>query len=170
MNTTPTRRKPRQFTTGAKIAATTAAVTALLGGWNLIGHLDAAQAASKADAQSAGTTVNTATQRSLLLPTVTPTVAATPGLPAITFAPIPALPPASALLQASISNGTSGVSLAAITLPPLQALAPLPTMAPLPGLPSLPQPPAQSSGGGGGGGGNSGGGGGGGGSQQSGGS
>ena len=91
MTTTPTRRKPRHFTTGAKAAATTVAVTALLGGWNLIGHLDAAQAANKAGAQSAATTDSTAAQPSLLLPTVTPSVAAPPELRSITFAPIPTL-------------------------------------------------------------------------------
>ena len=164
MTTTSTRRKPRRFTTGAKVAATTVAVTALLGGWNLIGHLEAAQAANKAGAQSGATTDSTVVKPSLMLPTVTPTPAATPELRTFAFAPIPTLAPASDLLQATAPDLSNGGGLAAIALPPLQALAPLPTMEPLPALPALPPPPAASSGGGGNGGG------GGGGSQQSGGS
>jgi len=140
--------KPRKFTTRAKTMVTAMSVSALIGGWNVLSHLEAlkagaAQAASGPD------------QASWAVPTFTPTpVIPTPWptIPALVIPPVAPLPagdsrfaqaPPTPVDNADASSAQGGNS-AAITLPPV-AVAPLPTLGPLPDLPALPavsQPPA----------------------------
>ena len=139
MKTTPTpstKRKPQRFGGAAKIAVSALAVTTLLGGWNLIAHLDRAQAdaQAKSAAPVAPTFSLTATKQSSA-----PTMLAFPTLPPLTIAPAPTLRPAPNL---SLPGVTTAANAAAFTTQGLPALAPLPKLAPLPSMPNLPPPPA----------------------------
>jgi hypothetical protein len=121
----PKRKAPR-FGGAAKIAVSALAATTLLGGWNLIAHLDNAQADAKANNDGATT---------LLAPISSPMLAP------LTIAPVPTLRPASNLALPSAAEIANPAVFTASKLP---ALAPLPTMA---SLPNLPPPPSAPSGG-----------------------
>ncbi|MBK8050486.1 MAG: hypothetical protein IPK16_27320 [Anaerolineales bacterium] len=129
------RKRPsqRKFGAGARTVIAGAAMTAVIGGWNLVGHLDAAKAESspEMDLAKQGTP-------DIVFPTVTPTAVGL--LPSLAVTPIPTLPPRTQ--YESQTTGGQPVSTGALNLPALPAFAPLPTMAPLPQLPSLPQAPA----------------------------
>lgn len=144
MKTTPTpstKRKPQRFGGAAKIAVSALAATTLLGGWNLIAHLDRAQA--DAQAKSAAPAMPTLSPTAKKQ-TVAPTPLVFPTLAPLTIAPAPTLRPAPNL---SLPDVTTAVNAAAFTTLDLPAVAPLPTMAPLPSMPNLPPPPALSHGG-----------------------
>ncbi len=143
----PARRKPRKFSGQAKTIVSAAAVTALIGGWNLIAHLDNAQATDMAP-QPAQNDAAVLQEIHLNTPTPSPW----PTLAPLQIAAIPTLAPRTALPDGGVSLAQAGN----VQLPAMALLAPLPDLAPLPSMPSLPPPP--SSGGGGGGGGNNGGG------------
>ena len=149
----PQPRKPTKFTGRAKTLATAATFTALLGGWNLIGHLEVskANAASQPSAPSAqidtglakaaatATSTATATVQPLVLPTIRP----------LTIAPLATLPPLSDLLTQAITQqlAPEGAPLQ-LSVPAAVGVAALPTLAPLPSLPpmpSLPPPPSNNS-------------------------
>ena len=140
------RPKPQRFGRQAKTAVTMMAAATLLGGWNLIAHLDRAQAGAAPDngakeAPAAESNPSKPNRGATLLPL--------PTLAPLNLAPIPTLRPAPALAGAPVAT-TSG---AVMTLADLPGLSPLPTLGALPSMPSLPPPPAPSSNGGGGGGG-----------------
>lgn len=144
MKTTPTpspKRKPQRFGRTAKIVVSALATTTLLGGWNLIAHLDSAQAdaAAKSATPALPTLAPTATGQA-----ATPTPLVFPTLAPLTIASVPTLRPAPNL---SLPGVTTTVNAAAFTTLEMPALAPLPTMAPLPSMPNLPPPPAPSHGG-----------------------
>ena len=144
--TRPNARPRRQrFGGAAKTAVSVAAAASLIGGWNLIAHLDKAQA-DTVSAASPATPVQLPTATSQ----VQPTPIVLPTLAPLSIAPVPTLKAAPGAV--GVVNGT-GSTLAAITVPDMPALAPLPTMAPLPSMPSLPPPPPPPSNNGGGGGG-----------------
>jgi len=125
------------------------AVTALIGGWNVIGHLEEAKAATKTQNNELAPGANaTIADSTIKLPTPTPQPATLdmPDLAPLAVAPIPTLRPMSALLAGGVQGASQAGAGVAIQLPGLQALAPLPTMAPLPSLPSMPSAPTSSSG------------------------
>lgn len=171
-----TKRKPRKFDTRAKTMASTVAIAALIAGWNLVAHLDSANAQAKAAAPDSGTV---AAQLATLappplgvyLPTVTPVfrsgaITATEfQLPPLDIKPIATLAPFSGVLaQDNLLLASAIRPQQILALPTMPALVALPELT-LPSLPSLPPPPPSSSGGSGNGssgGGNSNGGGGGG--------
>ncbi len=152
----PARRKPRKFGRQAKTIVSAAAVTALIGGWNLIAHMDNAQATDAAPQPAQN---DAAVLQAIHLHTPTPSP--WPTLAPLTIDAIPTLATRAALPNAGAAlTARSG----GVQLPAMAVLAPLPDLAPLPSMPSLPPPPSGGSGGGGsnnngGGGGNSGGGG-----------
>ena len=143
------RRKPKnaKLTGGAKVAIATVATTALIGGWNAVGHLEAASI--QTSALAGGPTV------ALIVPTSLPTIGAgagpsaasivLPAIPPLTIDPIPTL----ALGSSGAANAGSGVvtggaiASAAVSAPAIPTMAPpaLPALAPLPDLPSMPAPP-----------------------------
>lgn len=131
------KRKALRFDGAAKTVVSALAATTLLGGWNLIAHLDNAQADAKADgAASVTSTVSpTATKPASPPPLRLPTLAP------LTIASVPTLQPAPDLAQPRAAAMTNPVVFSAAELP---ALAPLPTLAPLPSLPNLPPPSAPS--------------------------
>ena len=137
------RPKPQRFGRQAKTAVTMMAAATLLGGWNLVAHLDRAQAGA---APEDGTKEAPAAESNPASPTAGVTLL--PTLAPLNLAPIPTLRPAPALAGAPVAT-TGG---AVVTLAELPGLAPLPTLGALPSMPSLPPPPAPSSNGGGGGG------------------
>jgi uncharacterized membrane protein YgcG len=168
-------RKPAKFSTRSKTVATAVALTALVGGWDWIGHLEIskAEAVNQPTATPAVSTVQPQVQ-SQVQPTPLPTIR-----PLSIVAPIPTLAPPSGLLSPEVvqrlSSSDPAFSLRAQTsVAPLAiaTLAPLPSLPPMPSLPPLPSNNDSNSGNSNGGGSNSnsGGGGGGGGSQKSGGS
>jgi hypothetical protein len=142
----PARRKPRKFSRQAKTIVSAAAVTALIGGWNLIAHLDNAQAT---DAMPQPVQNDAAVLQEFHLNTPTPNP--WPTLAPLQFAAVPTLAPRTALPSGGV---TSAAQAGSVQLPAMALLAPLPDLAPLPSMPSLPPPPN-----GGGGGSNNGGGG-----------
>jgi len=158
MTQTTSERRPRQFDIRAKVVVTTVAMTALVGGWNLVAQLDDAKAeataASTADAALKATAVELA---AIPMDAVRRRMGA--DFEPLNLAPIPALPPASQLLVSdTLAAPTAGLEtdMTSSQLPAIAALAPLPTMAPLAALSSLPAPtaggsvggsPAQTSGG-----------------------
>ncbi len=142
------RPKPQRFSRQAKTAVTMMAAATLLGGWNLVAHLDRAQAGTASDdgakeAPPAESNPSSPTAGATLLPL--------PTLAPLTLAPIPTLRPAPALAGAPAATSSGAV----MTLADLPGLSPLPTLGALPSMPSLPPLPAPSSNGGGGGGGGS---------------
>ena len=129
----PARRKPRKFSAQAKTIVSAAAVAALFGGWNLIAHLDNAQATSPAP--------QTDQDASAVFEEIhlnTPTPSPWPTLAPLDLDDIPALATRIPLPAA----GSTGVTRSSIQLPALASLAPLPDLAPLPAMPSLPPPPS----------------------------
>lgn len=143
-------RKGKRFGRTAKTLVSMTATAALLGGWNWIAHIDAAQADHAAASDAAS-------DAAVLAATSTPTTRPTP-TPWPTLAPLviplaPTLPPPPAL--AITVDAGAAASFAPAPLLELPAVAPLPTIAPLPSMPSLPPPPPPPSNNGGGGGGNS---------------
>ncbi len=144
------KKKNAKFNGGVKVAIAAVSTTALIGGWNAIGHLEAAQ--------GQGAVLDATPAVALIAPTPAPT--STPGLaftgatitlpaiPTLEIEPIPTLALASGT-GAVASPGTGGVTgvviaPAAVSAPAMPALAPLPSLpalAPLPDLPSMPAPP-----------------------------
>jgi len=138
--TRPTKRKPSRFGASAKTAVSMVAAAALLGGWNLVAHLDNAQADTQADplttlSSTSLTVAPVAAIQSRTTPRALPTLAP------LTIAPVPTLKIAPGCVQPA--DAAAGV--AALALPDLPALAALPTLAPLPSMPNLPPPPPPSS-------------------------
>lgn len=127
------RTSQRKFGAGARTVIAGAAMTAVIGGWNLVGHLDTAKADSVPELEPAEQSTP-----DIVLPTVTPTAVGL--LLPLEVTPIPTLPPRTQL--ATLTNGVQTAPASTLRLPALPAFAPLPTMAPLPQLPSLPQTPA----------------------------
>jgi hypothetical protein len=138
----PARRKPRKFSRQAKTIVSAAAVTALIGGWNLIAHLDNAQATDAAPQPAQN---DAAALQEIRLNTPTPSP--WPTLAPLQIAAIPTLAPRTALPSGGF---TSAAQTGSVQLPAMALLAPLPDLAPLPSMPSLPPPPSNSGGGGGG--------------------
>lgn len=138
-------RKPAKFSGRAKALTTATAVTALIGGWSWIGHIEEAKA--KAASPQPTTTVSVP-RRAIALPTLHP----------LNIAPIATLVPERDLpFDIAVTDGNA-VTGSSVTLQPIPALAALPTLAPLPALPVMPDipPPVIDSGSGQGGGSNSG--------------
>ncbi len=90
MTSSKARRKPAKFGTNAKTITAALAVAALVGSWNLVGHLDAAQASDSIDNDETAFL-------DIKLPTPTPSPI--PTLKPLVIAPLPTLRPAGALLQ-----------------------------------------------------------------------
>jgi uncharacterized membrane protein YgcG len=128
----PTRPRAQRFGGAAKTAVSIAAVATMIGGWNLVAHLDNAQA-DEADASAAPTPA----QVSIALDAAQPTQIAFPTLAPLVIAPVPTLRAAPGVLQPVERVAGDGMP----TLSDLSVLAPLPTLAPLPAMPELPPPP-----------------------------
>jgi hypothetical protein len=122
----PRKRSPAKFDGRGKIVTGTAAVVALLGGWNTIGHLEnGTQAASAAAALPAA------------LPAAEQLVQTGATLEALGIAPVAALPALPQVLAQGNPAAGAGSRLN-LALP----LSELPTLQALPGIPTLPaQPP-----------------------------
>ena len=134
----PQKRSPARFDGRAKIVTGAAAVVALLGGWNAIGHLE-----------NSGQAVVPDSTAPAALPAAIPVMAqqiqtgAT--LDSLGIAPVKALP----ALPAALAQGAPAVAAVAGTeANPALQLPELPTLQALPELPALPAqppPPAASS-------------------------
>lgn len=121
------KRKPRKFTAGAKTVTTALSLGALIGGWNLIGHLEATRnptgnMSSGAAQFSKNTTGSTAS----------------PEIPPLAIAPVPTLPAvgenftgSGAQASRQLPAPTPGTR---FQLPSAPALAPLPALPAQPGL------------------------------------
>ena len=138
----PRKGSPARFNSRAKIVTGAAAMVALLGGWNAIGHLENSAQAAPADSAapaslpaalpSAGQQLQTgATLESLGIAPVK----ALPALPQVLAQPPAQGAPAAPLVAASQAN-------LALQLPALPTLQALPE---LPALPSQPPPPPAAS-------------------------
>ena len=146
--------RTKKLNRNAKIGIAALTTTAMIGGWNAIGHLEA----TTSQVLAAGAPVAV----ELVAPTPTlfipPTPIVLPTVPALEIAPIATLAPINDGLLVDTTGANEAIApVQSLNIQPLAALAPLPTMAPLPDLPSMPAPPPPSnsrlSGGGGGGGG-----------------
>lgn len=129
-------RKGKRFGRTAKTLVSMTATVALLGGWNWIAHIDAAQAnQTPANDVSESAFV----QVSMVTPTSRPTPTPWPTLAPLVIPPAPTLPPPPSL--AISTDAVAAASFAPAPLLELPAVAPLPIIAPLPAMPSLPPPP-----------------------------
>ena len=154
-----TKRNPRKFDARAKTMASTVAITALIAGWNLVAHLDSANAQAKAAAPDSVTVAArlatlAPTPLGVYLPTVTPvfrssTITATQfQLPPLDIKPIATLAPFSSVLaQENLLSASAIRPQQLLALPTMPALLALPELT-LPSMPSLPPPPPSSGGGG----------------------
>ncbi len=125
------RKRPQKFTNSARVTLATLSVLSFIGGWNLIGRLE--QAEAQTNEPSAPPPPTPTSLRST--PTPWPTI--------LPLADIPAVP---TLLPTLTTSGQQKIDMPAvevspINLAPLPALAPLPTLAPLPQMPVPPPPP-----------------------------
>lgn len=121
----PKKVKRRKFSTAAKTVATAASISALIGGWNLIGHLEPSQAAAgNAQPVSAPTSSNATSVQAL------------PAVPPLVIKPVPTLP-------ATGKDFAGAQSESGLRQPAPQVQAPAaPSVAPLPALPALPAMPS----------------------------
>ncbi len=127
MTTQNSKRKPRKFDASAKVLFSTAAVAALVGGWNAIGHLDSAKAA-------APSTTTTGAQ-----PEVAPiTESDSAVLAALGVQPLPTLAPASAVL--ANTGSALAQNAGALQLPDIPTLQPLQPLDQLPSVPMIQMP------------------------------
>jgi hypothetical protein len=133
-NQQPPRRKTQRFGGAAKLSLSMMATAAVIGGWNVIAHLDSAQAdtttsaenpAPAAPARGEGHAHRGRPGRHTLAP--------------LTIPGVPALPPS----RQGEPGAFGDTEAPSITLPDL--LPDLPELAPLPGLPSLPSMPSMPS-------------------------
>lgn len=143
--------RAKKLNRNAKIGIAALTTTALIGGWNAIGHLEATTSQVLA-AEAAVAVELVAPTATLFIP---PAPILLPTIPALEIAPIATLAPMGDGLLLDTTGANAAIAPApSLNIQPLAALAPLPTMAPLPDLPSMPAPPPpsnnRSSGGGGG--------------------
>lgn len=119
------KRKSNKFTGSAKVTLAALSVTGFIGGWNVIGRLEA---------QEEKPAPTPPPQPVLTLPTPIP-------LPPIV--PLPDIAPVPTLAGQSIEIPRDSIPSKEtnLTLPALAEIAPLPTLAPLPPMPQPPPPP-----------------------------
>jgi len=108
--TRPTKRKPSRFGASAKTAVSMVAAAALLGGWNLVAHLDNAQADTQADplttlSSTSLTVAPVVAIQSRTTPRALPTLAPLPSMPNL-----PPPPPPSSSGDGSNHGNAGGVS------------------------------------------------------------
>jgi hypothetical protein len=139
----PRKRSPAKFDGRAKVVTGAAAVVALLGGWNAIGHLEnGAQAAAGGAGSALPAALPAALQGKGQRVQTGATLASLGIAPVATLSALPQV-----LAQGNPAVDTAGGGQANAALPPpslptLQALPELPTLQALPELPTLPaQPP-----------------------------
>lgn len=127
----PQKRSPAKFDGRAKIVTGAAAVVALLGGWNAIGHLENSGPAADSTAPAALPAI----------PVMGQQIQTGATLDSLGIAPIkalPALPPVLAQGAPAAAAVTSTAANPALQLPALPTLQALPA---LPALPAQPPPP-----------------------------
>jgi hypothetical protein len=129
------RKKPPKLNLHGKTAISALSMLALVGGWNVVGHVEAGadDAAFAAEATTAYV--------------LTPTPSLWPTVPAPAVAPLSTLPPAGNVTVLTELAGSADTSLGAFTVPDVPALAPLPAFEPLPVIPAMPVAPPNSGGG-----------------------
>jgi len=139
----PQKRSPAKFDGRAKIVSGAAAMVALLGGWNAIGHLENGTLAAAAPAAAAALPAALPAAQ----PVAVQQVQTGATLESLGIAPVAALPALPQVLAQGSSAGVGAGSqansaLQIPTLPTLQAVPALPTLQALPEIPAMPaQPP-----------------------------